>query len=182
MRSGRHDASLLRRGIFFVSALITTSSLIAGCGSSAFDGSIYRGEGFAFRVAPAPEGWQRIEISHAALAYRDEGGGTIAVDTRCLKDGGDVPLASLTQHLFLGFTDREILEQTVVPFDGREAMHTRLSAKLDGVPKRFDVWVMKKDDCVHDLYYIATPAHFERGVAAFERFVQGFATVPTHAD
>jgi hypothetical protein len=179
MRSGRHDASSLRRGIFFVAAL---ASLTAGCGAANFDGSVYHGEGFAFRVPPAPEGWKRIEISHAALAYRDEGGGTIAVDTRCHEDGGDVPLASLTQHLFLGFTDREILEQTVVPFDGREAMHTRLSAKLDGVPTKFDVWVMKKDDCVHDLYYLAAPAHFDRGVAAFERFVQGFATVPTHAD
>lgn len=178
MRPGWHDAPFLRRGIRLGAAL---SLLLSGCGS-AFDGSVYRGDGFAFRVAPPPEGWQRIEISHAALAFRDADGGTIAVDTRCREDGGDVPLASLTQHLFLGFTDREITEQTVVPFDGREAMHTLLSAKLDGVPKKFDVWVMKKDECVHDLYYIGAPAHFERGAAAFERFVQGFATVPLHAD
>jgi hypothetical protein len=178
MRPGWHDAPFLRRGIRFGAAL---ALLLSGCGS-AFEGGVYRGDGFAFRVPPPPEGWQRIQVSHAALAFRDADGGTIAVDTRCREDGGDVPLASLTQHLFLGFTDREILEQTVVPFDGREAMHTLLSAKLDGVPKKFDVWVMKKDDCVHDLYYIAAPAHFERGAAAFERFVQGFATVPLHAD
>ena len=178
MRSGRHDASPPRRGLRFGAAV---ALLLTGCGS-AFDGTLYRGDGFAFRVAPLPDTWQRIEISHAALAFRDADGGTIAVDTRCRADGGDVPLASLTMHLFLGFTDREILAQTVVPFDGREAMHTLLSAKLDGVPKKFDVWVMKKDDCVHDLYYIADTAHFERGSAAFERFVQGFATVPPHAD
>src|SRR4051812_18713545 len=112
MRSGWHDAPLSRRGILFVAALALASA-IAGCGGSAFDGSVYRGQDFAFRVAPVPDGWTRIEISHAALAYRDEGGGTIAVDTRCHADGGDVPLASLTMHLFLGFTDREILEQTV---------------------------------------------------------------------
>lgn len=178
MRSGRHDASPPRRGLRFGAAV---ALLLTGCGG-AFDGTLYRGDGFAFRVAPLPDTWQRIEISHAALAFRDADGGTIAVDTRCRADGGDVPLASLTMHLFLGFTDREILAQTVVPFDGREAMHTLLSAKLDGVPKKFDVWVMKKDDCVHDLYYIADTAHFERGSAAFERFVQGFATVPPHAD
>lgn len=178
MRSGRHDASSPRRGLRCGAVV---ALLLTGC-AGAFDGTVYRGEGFAFRVAPPPATWQRIEISHAALAFRDEGGGTIAVDTRCRKDGGDVPLASLTQHLFLGFTDREILTQTVVPFDGREAMHTRIEAKLDGVPKKFSVWVMKKDDCVHDLYYLADPAHFERGQAAFERFVQGFATVPSHAD
>jgi putative hemolysin len=178
MRSGRHDAPLPRRGIRLAAAL---SLILASCSGPLNDG-VYRGEGFAFRVPPTPEGWQRIEVSHAALAYRDADGGTIAVNTRCHEDGGDVSLAALTQHLFIGFTDREILEQTVVPFDGREAMHTLLSAKLDGVPQRFDVWVMKKDDCVHDLYYIAAPAHFERGAATFERFVQGFATVPNHAD
>lgn len=179
MRSGRHDASPRRSTILFISAL---AALIVGCSSAGFDGTIYRGKDFAFRVVTIPEGWQRIAVSNAALAFRDPDGGTIAADTRCHADGGDVPLASLTQHLFIGFTDREILEQTVVPFDGREAMHTLLQAKLDGVPKKFDVWVMKKDDCVHDLYYLAEPAHFDRGAAAFERFVQGFATVPPHAE
>ena len=34
--------------------------------------------------------------------------------------------------------------------DGREAMHTVMSAKLDGVPKMFDAYVLKKDGCVYD--------------------------------
>ena len=78
----------------------------------------------------------------------------------------------------MSFTDRETLHQTVVPMDGREAMHTILSAKLDGVPKAFDAFVLKKDGCVYDFVYITPPAKFEANRAPFERFVAGFRTLP----
>lgn len=168
--------------LLFVLAL-AVFVFLNGCSGARFDGSTYRGDGFAFRVAPPPPTWRRIEVSHAALAFRDDArDATIAVNGRCGVDGEDVPLASLTQHLFLQFTDREILEQKVTPIDGRDAMNSVLLAKLDGVPKKFDVWVLKKDGCVYDFYYIAPPDRFAQGVAEFDRFVQSFATVPDHAD
>ncbi len=104
----------------------------------------------------------------------------ILVNGRCGLNSDDVPLSALTQHLFIEFTHRTIEEQTVVPFDGREAMHTRLTADLDGVPMRYDVWVLKKDGCVYDLLYVAPPPAFERGVARFGAFVKGFTTVVPH--
>ena len=76
------------------------------------------------------------------------------------------------------FTERDLLSQEVVPFDGREAMHSVMLAKLDGVPKKFDVWVLKKDGCVYDMYLIAEPARFDAGVGEFRKFVSGFTTVP----
>ena len=45
------------------------------------------------------------------------------------------------------------------------------------MPKKFDVWVLKKDGCVFDFDYIARPALFDRGVPRFEAFVRGFQTV-----
>jgi hypothetical protein len=68
----------------------------------------------------------------------------------------------------------------VVPFDGREAMHTMMDAKLDGVPMSYDVWVLKKDGCVYDMLYLAPPNSFERGLSAFNQLVGGFATA--HAE
>jgi hypothetical protein len=154
----------------------------AGCSAGLQDG-VYRGEGFAFRIAPPPVTWKRVELTHAALAFRDEGDeATVVVNARCGLDGEDVPLGALTQHLFLRFTERDVVEQTVIPFDHREAMRTVLVAKLDGVPMKFDVWVLKKDGCVYDLDFMAPPARFERGAGEFERFVRGFSTVPAHAD
>jgi hypothetical protein len=155
---------------------------LAGCGSSGFDGAVFHGDGFAFRISARPQQWKPIHVSRAALVFRDTANNaTIAVDGRCEVEGEDVPLAALTQHLFLRFSEREIIEQNVVPFDGREAMHTIVVAKLDGVPKKFDAWVLKKDGCVYDLYYIAPNELFDRGVGEFHRFVRGFATVPIHA-
>jgi len=171
--------------VLLVMLAIAGSSSSIGC-AGGLQGDVFQGQGFAFRIAPPPQGWERLDISRAALAFRDRAdGGTIVLNGRCGIDGEDVPLAALTQHLFLHFTDREILAQETFPFDRREAMRTVLSAKLDGVPMKFDVWVLKKDGCVYDLGYMAAPARFERGAAEFERFARGFATLPpsaAHAD
>jgi hypothetical protein len=156
---------------------------LGACASSGLEGNVYRGKGYAFRVGKQPETWRRLEVADGALAFRDDANdGTVAMSGRCRIDGEDVPLAALTQHLFLQFTEREIVSQEVVPFDGREAMHTVLSAKLDGVPEKFDVWVLKKDGCVYDMYYFAQPARFDAGVGAFREFLRGFATEKADVD
>ncbi|MGK3989963.1 hypothetical protein WME99_43370 [Sorangium sp. So ce136] len=155
---------------------------LAGCGGPSFNGTVYRGEDVAFRVPAAPASWRQISVSDAAVAYRDDANGaTIALNGRC-RNEEDVPLISLTNHLFLHFTDREVLKQEVVPFDGREAMHTVLSAKLDGVPKVFDIWVLKKNGCVYDMLLIADPARYAAGEPAFTRMVRGFSTLPADVD
>jgi hypothetical protein len=152
---------------------------LSGCTAASFNGSVYRGPGYAFRVPQPPASWKRIDVDGKALSFVDEANGTlIAASGRCKVDGEDVPLRSLVQHLFLQFTERDVVSEEVVPFDGREAMHTVIIAKLDGVPKQFDVWVLKKDGCVYDLYAIADPADFNDAVGPFREFVQGFATVP----
>lgn len=144
------------------------------------EGNLYRGEGFSFRFTPPDDegtGWRRLDHTHA-LAYRHDGQqASILVHGRCDLDSDDVPLVALKNHLFLQFTEREVHEEEVVPFDGREALHTELTAKLDGVPMRYDVWVLKKDGCVYDLLYTAPPTTFASGHGIFQRLVEGFATV-----
>jgi hypothetical protein len=157
--------------------------LVGGCGGPTFAGSVYRGTNFAFRVPEPPSGWKRIDVGKEALAFHDEStDATIAASGRCKVDGEDVPLRSLVQHLFLQFTDREVVSEEIVPFDGREALHTVVTAKLDGVPQQFDVWVLKKDGCVYDIYCFADPARFPEAVKPFRAFVQGFTTVPVDDD
>lgn len=164
------------RRLFF---LIIVSLGANGCAATAFNGHVFQGHGLAFRVGPIPPHWRPIEVSQALLAFRDDRDmTTIALNGRCHKDGDDVPLASLTHHLFLEFTDRQILSQRVVPMDGRAAMRTHIIAKLDGVPNRFLVYVLKKDGCVYDFLSITAmqaPKHSDD--ADFEAFVHGFATL-----
>jgi hypothetical protein len=52
-----------------------------------------------------------------------------------------------------------------------------MRAKLDGVAKSFDVYVLKKDSCVYDFINISSPETFDRARPLFERFVLGFHTL-----
>lgn len=165
--------------VFLLGALAV--SFFTAC-APAFEGNVYRGEGFAFQVAPRPAAWKPVEATGAAIAYEDAGGGQVLVNARCDRDGEDVPLKSLTQHLFIRFTERVTHSEKIVPFDGREALRTDITAKLDGVDRRFLVWVLKKDRCVYDLLYFATPESFDSGATAFESWVEGFSALPRKVD
>jgi hypothetical protein len=152
--------------------------LATACGGTTFDGHVYQNSELSFRLSDTPQDWRRIDADGALLAYRDDSApASIIVNARCGKDGDDVPLASLTHHLFLQFTDRDIESQTALTIDGREALNTQLLARLDGVQKRFSVFVLKKNGCVYDFVHIAPPEAPETSRREFATFVQGFSTI-----
>jgi hypothetical protein len=161
----------------FIQALLCSLIVaLPGCGGQTFDGRVYHGEEVSFRVGPVPDSWRPIEVDGALVAYRDDrSSATIALSGRCGVDGDDVPLISLTHHLFLQFTEREIRSQELRELDGREALRTELDAKLDGVPMHYLVYVLKKDGCVYDFMLIDSTEG--ANVASFERFVRGFSTL-----
>lgn len=155
----------------------------AGCGASGAEAAkgetVYRDGPVAFKLPQAPATWKQIKVSHAALSYRDDvHDASILVNGRCTALDGDTPLLALTNHLVMGTTERSVESQTVEPFDGREALHTRLTAKLDGVPFGFDIFVLKKDGCVYDFVYVASRDVIDGGAPAFDAFVRGFHTMP----
>ena len=159
--------------------LVLFVPLLGACGGArpAFDGTTYTSGQIAFRVPPPPPAWKRIDVEGAALAFRDEpNDASILVEAHCGERDEDVPLAALTNHLIMGTTERETSLEETIPFDQREARHTRMTAKLDGVPRLFDIYVLKKNGCVYDFVYVAAPEHAE-AASEFERFVSGFRTV-----
>lgn len=151
---------------------------LAGCGGASFDGHVFQNDELAFRVGAVPPDWHPIEATGSLVAFRDDSAPAyIAVGGRCGKDGDDVPLEALTHHLFLDFTEREVENQVKVELDGREALHTELTAKLDGVTRRLTVFVMKKNGCVYDFWHVAPPAVPADSRRQFVAFVQGFSTI-----
>jgi len=151
--------------------------LLFSCASSGFDGRVYHDDDVRFRVGPIPSSWRQVQVEDARLAFRDDAANaTVAVNGRCGLDADDVPLTSLTQHLFLQFTDRVQTSQAKVSLDGREALRTEIGAALDGVKKQYLVYVLKKNGCVYDFMYIAADSG-PGSRADFERFVQGFAAL-----
>jgi hypothetical protein len=161
------------RSVFFTPLVVALA-----CSGPALRGDVYHGDELAFRVGEIPPSWKPLSVTSARLAFRDETGDfTVLVNGRCGKDGDDVPLLALTKHLFMNFTEPETTEQKIIPMDGREAMHTVMRAKLDGVPMAFDAYVLKKDGCVYDFVGISTPPSFQANRRAFENFVSGFHTL-----
>jgi len=156
-------------------ALLAATAAVVACGHGAVieEGVLHKGD-VRIQVGPVPPTWRRVHVDGADLAFRDdERDGSALFDVRCGQRDDDVPLTALTEHLIMGTTEREFDSQDVLPFDRREAMHTVLRAKLDGVPMQYDIYVMKKDGCVYDLVYVAPPGRFGDGAADFQRFARG---------
>lgn len=156
-------------------ALPAAALIVSGCASS-FDGRTYHGQGFAFSVPAPPATWEMLRVKESALTFDVPAtGAIISVNGRCDRDGEDVPLRSLTKHLFFQFSSVTVNSEEVTPFDGREAMRSDVTAKLDGVERRLVVFVMKKDKCVYDIWYIARPDRFGQGIGEFDAWAKGFS-------
>jgi hypothetical protein len=159
---------------------VLIAAALVGCAATrgGFEDGVYHEGSIAFQIGPVPAAWKRIEVTDASLAFRDDANeASILVNAKCDPEDQDTPLGSLTAHLIMGTTEREYVVEDTVPFDAREARHTVLRAKLDGVPMGYDIYVMKKDGCTYDLVYVAAPARFDQGARAFDSFAMGFHTL-----
>lgn len=147
-----------------------------GGASASFDGQVFRQGPVAFTVPAVPNGWSRLDVRDASLAYQDDAhGASILVNARCRSADARTPLVALTNQLLIGATERELREQKTEPFDGREALHTTLVAKWDGVPMNLDVFVLSKDGCTYDFARVGAKRD---GEDAYEAWVRGFRTLP----
>jgi len=157
---------------------------LGACGgaNATFEGGVFKGPNATFRVGDVPGEWHRVDVNDVALAFRDAHGSSILVSGRCDLRVDDVPLVALTNQLVMGTTERDLVKEETIPFDRREARHTVMKAKLDGVPLVWDVYVMKKNGCVYDMVYVAPPDRFEEGSGAFEKFAQDFRAVEKSND
>ncbi len=161
--------------------VLAISAQLAACAGASFNGVEYRDEDVAFRLGPVPAGMREIDSSDARVSFQDDQvGATVAVAARCGVDSDDVPLRALVQHLFLQFTDRQLLSEKKYQLDGRAALEVDMRAKLDGVPRRFIVTVIKKDGCVYDFLHIdggGNRPELEQSRSDFRKMVSGFHTV-----
>ncbi len=150
----------------------------AGCGGGAsFVDQVYRDEESRYRVGELGGGWERMAVEQNDLAFHHSDlGAVVQVNANC-DPGADVPLTALTNHLLIGFTDREWHSSQTIPFDGREALRSHITASLDGVPRELLLYVLKKDECTYDFALVAPPGDtYRRAERDFERFVADFTT------
>ncbi len=99
--------------------------------------------------------------------------GVIELHAQC-DDQGDSTLDQYTDHMRIDWTAWKVDSQEQTKLLGRAALHTVVTAELDGVARRNEMWVVKKNGCLFDLRYSASPTQFERGRKDFAKVVAGF--------
>ena len=154
-----------------------------GCGGGTYEQGVFREGEIRYSIGTPGSGWRRVDVnSDNNLAWANtDTGDIIQVNATCEPEN-DIPLQSLTMHLLIGFTERNTRAQAVVPMDGREALRTEVTAKLDGVPRELVLYVLKKDNCVYDFALVAAAGGaFETKATSFDHFVAGFTTEGTGA-
>jgi hypothetical protein len=128
-----------------------------------------------YRFGDPGPGWQpvrNIEDVQVAWTKRDIGG-AIEIHAQCDQQG-DSALHEYTDHLRIDWTGWEVESQEEARLVDRAALHTVVTADLDGIVRRNEFWVVKKNGCLFDLRYSASPHQFEQGRPAFARVVEGF--------
>jgi hypothetical protein len=129
-----------------------------------------------YRFGELGPAWRLVHQESAAIGFFDDALGTVVeANATCRDDADAAPLVALTRELLVGYTDRRLRDQTLVALDQREALRTRLDARLDGVPMSLEIYVLKRNGCIFDLAYAAPPDRFAQGARDFSRFVAGFA-------
>jgi hypothetical protein len=160
-------------------ALSIILAMIGGCAGERLREGVYRGEHTRYRLGPLASTWQRHDSGADLAFFEPQLQAVIMVNSEC-PPGHDPPLTVAANSLLIGFTDRRIDQEEQVVLAGRQGLHRRLRAQLDGAPLTIDVFEVKKDDCLYDLVYLAPPGTAARGRAQFERFVTGFEVFDRH--
>lgn len=157
----------------------TLVMLLAACSSASgvsVHDSTVSASNLSYSFGPTASTWRTINVEGNDVAWFDDAtNGTVHVSHSCERTQ-DTPLAALVGHLLLGFTQREFVLEETIPFDGREARHAVVNARLDGVPRTLDLYVLKKDGCVYDLGLAVAPDRYEAARPSFETFARGFRT------
>lgn len=129
-----------------------------------------------YLVGPLPAAWEQINLGKAMVAFYNPAlKSTISTDSFCDQAYNDSSLKNLTQHLFPGLQDINVIEEQPFQLDRRGALKTLVDAKLDGVPVMVNIVVLKKDWCLFDFFLVSEKAYFSQAAQDFEVFYRGFA-------
>jgi hypothetical protein len=129
---------------------------------------------YAFAVPLPGDEWQPVpdEPSALTLAHAQLAAG-ITISVICDQER-DVSLDVLTRHLFFGFKGMEVLQQTPQALNGVPALETVARARLDGREVQLRSYVARRDGCIYDMVYFASPQDYSRGEPSFTRMMAGF--------
>lgn len=163
--------------------ILALFALFAGCGGG-WKGNTFHAHRLpssrarmetTYAFGSPPANWREVrKAEEVQVAWVEPDiAGAIEIHAQCAEHG-DSSLHEYTDHLRIDWTGWKIVEQRELKFLDRAAMRTVVDAELDGIPRRSELLVFKKNGCLFDLRYSASPAGFAEGRLAFERVLAGF--------
>jgi hypothetical protein len=165
-----------RSAALAASVVLAFACAALGCTSSgSYREGEYSGGDADFHVGILGPEWTRLRVrDQNDLAFLHEPtSGVIQANASC-QPGLDIPLEALRNHLLIGFTERNVVEERRIEVDGREALDVHVLAELDGVPVELRLTILKKNDCVFDMALVAAPDTFAGLEPQYDAFLNGF--------
>lgn len=157
-------------------ALVPFALIALSCRGPRMEGGVFEKDGVRYRMGELAASWRPVTVEENDVAYvSKDSPHSLAVNSTC-QSHGDPSLEVLTDHLMMGFTDKERVHQERRMLDGRESLRSRYKARLDGVPVEMELVVLKKDSCVYDFTYLSPPGRLEEKRDSFERVLKEFHT------
>lgn len=140
---------------------------------------VFLGRHHYYQVGPLSKEWVLKKSKQPGIHFHNiRYGATITTEALCGGAYEDLSLDLLTDHLFAGLTEIQKKGSQVVRLDDRQALYTRVTARLDGAPVHLNIVVLKKEQCQFDFYAVTKPSYGEEITKDFKEFVKGFHYQP----
>ena len=164
--------------LWLLGGLLLGNPWLGGCAAGRIiDGFFLDSEkGYQVRLPLSP--WTSEPLEGAVLAFRAptlRAGMALGLECGPMRSG-EWPW--VTRHLLFGLRDTRVEIREPLDLHGAEAVRTRLTASLDQVPVEVDAVSVRHTGCRYDFLYVAPPATFPQGRAAFQAFVESWTPLP----
>ena len=166
---------------FFILLLITILTTACTPSKSSkggiFINGIYKNSQLKYKIGKLSSKWKQLEVDYLNLTfYNKENNAVIYVNGKC-RASSDLPLTILRTHLLIGFKNKKILKSENLEIENRKALHSIVLASLDGVKRKVDYYILKKNGCLYDFVLISTIKSFDENQKEFQKILKKFKII-----
>lgn len=138
---------------------------------------VYKNRELKYDIGKLPKVWKQLDVNYLNLVfYNTKNNAVIYVNGKC-SGSSDAPLTILRTHLLLGFKHKKIIKSEKLKIENREGLHSIVLASLDGVKRKIDYYIFKKNGCLYDFVLISTIGTFYENQKKFNNVVNKFKII-----
>jgi len=138
---------------------------------------VYKNSELKYNIGELPKEWKQLDVDYLNLVfYNTDNNAVIYVNGKC-HGSSDIPLTILRTHLLLGFKNKKIVKSEKIKIENRDALHSLVLASLDGVKRKIDYYIFKKNGCLYDFVLISTIEDFYENQNEFNNVIKNFKII-----